>query len=339
MNDLANLLKTYRKKSGLTQKQLGARINFNHTVVSRAENPESNYLPTRVYIQQFCLCLQLDQPETDEILGAYEQALHDRGRRSLPEDPIPVPNPAVLEQSPQVSFPQVQKEVKSIRPQKFGGGILLMGLVFFLIFVFYFLPIDTFAKNYAAVVPPGTILYSENFENRNIDDWEFLNNGKWEVFDRSGSAVFGVIHPDPKAIPNAFLTRSLNWDNYTLSTDVAFQSGKYEQIYIVVRNAGRKNNCSGYRIGGNRLGVSIFRFDSIRGDCLGELLVENLDYPLLSGQTYHMRIEAQGAEIRYFINDELILQATDTHYPQGGIGLLAYEVQWAGIDNIQVEKR
>ena len=122
-----------------------------------------------------------------------------------------------------------------------------------------------------------------------------------------------------------------------MSVDVVFTSGVYEQIYLVVRSA-RQPNCSGYRIGGNRLGVSIFRFDDTPDSCEGEVLAENVHFPLLSGQRYAMRVEVSGDEIRYYIDNELVLSANDAKYPKGGLGFLAYQVKEAFFDNLLVTK-
>ncbi|GAB4487570.1 MAG: hypothetical protein Fur0016_01570 [Anaerolineales bacterium] len=100
----------------------------------------------------------------------------------------------------------------------------------------------------------------------------------------------------------------------------------------------RQPNCSGYRAGGNRLGVSIFRFDDLGGDCQGETLAENPTYPLRSGTPYNLRLEVRGAEIRFFVNGQPAAQARDEKYPQGGLGLLAYQVQMAYFDNVVVTK-
>jgi hypothetical protein len=106
----------------------------------------------------------------------------------------------------------------------------------------------------------------------------------------------------------------------------------------VVRSQGSSNNCSGYRVGGNRLGINIFRFEFQDGHCLGETLAENPRYSLPAGQPFRLEVIAVGAQISAYLDGELVVEAQDAMYPSGGIDLLAYEVQWAAFDNLMVEK-
>lgn len=330
MNQLAYLLKMHRKKSGLTQKELGAQISFNHTVISRAENPDSGYLPTRAYIQQFHLALHLTEEEIAEIDRIYEQALAERAGEPF------------LENNDPASVAQKQlKGLLAVRGLfgKLGNRAWLLGVVFVLIVILAVLWKEkVFAEHYVRFAAPGTVLYANTFENSQMDEWEYLNFGKWEVFEREGNKVFGVIEPDPQDIPYAFLTHSAKWDDYRVNVDVAFESGVFEQVYLVMRGAGGES-CTGYRIGGNRLGMEMFRFEPRGGECKGEVLDRNYRFPLKSGQKYHMRVDVEGPNIRCFVNDELVLQALDTMYTEGGIGLQAYEVRWGYFDNLQVIKR
>jgi len=335
MDHLASLLFTYRKQARLTQKQLGELMNFNHTVISRAENPASNYLPTRAYIEKYCQTLQLDQEDVQEILAAYQEAHLARQKpghvdNDKPDDPF-------SEQAQPMPLPGTHKPGGD-RRWHLNMWIVILLTCLVLAAVVIFLPkVKTYASK-PVVKNPGERLFSESFETHSVSEWESLNTGKWEVFDRDGSAVFGVIQPDPEAVPNAFLSQSLGWSDYSVQFDTKFQSGEFEQIYIAARNAGRENNCTGYRIGGNRLGVSIFRFD-YQGTCLGEVLAETNRVTLQEGTLYHMRVDVAGPQILYFIDDNLILETEDSTYLSGGVGLLAYQVDWAYFDNIVVVQK
>ena len=339
MNHLPHLLKNHRKKSGLTQKQLASLIHFNHTVISRAENPDSGYLPTRIFIQKFCSVLALSPEMIETMEKVYEQALLQREQKNPPEQelleqPRHVEDLAWQEKSANTAAPFLDRKRSRYWV---GAACAVLALALFL-YVWLRAEKQTLAHEMFSELPSGALVYSEDFENSVGADWESLNSGKWEVRVVENSKAFGVFRPEPKAVPNAFLTRSLGWDNYSVSADVKFDSGSYEQIYFVVRNAGEENNCSGYRVGGNRLGLSIFRFENL-GDCDGAVLAENIDYPLREGQWYHMRVDAQGDKVRLFIDNQLVVEAEDTQYPRGGIGLLAYQVDWAAFDNIRVVKR
>jgi hypothetical protein len=215
-----------------------------------------------------------------------------------------------------------------------SSGIALLSM---LLLLFAFRPgLSASARQYLQTAPGG-ILFKADFENGDRAGWKNLNNGRWDIFELAGNHVFGVRGQDPAAVPNAYLLASEDWTDYSFGSDVVFQSGTFEQIFLVVRSQ-RKENCTGYRVGGNRLGVSIFRFDPVNG-CDGEVLAEDIHYPLIEGRAYRMRVDAVGSRIRYYIDERLILEAVDAVYPKGGLGFLAYQVKSAAFDNIAVVKK
>lgn len=318
MTDLAALLRRYRTRAGLTQKGLAGRIHFHHSVISRTETPGSGYLPSETYLEAFGQGLELSESERASLLVA-------------------------LETSRQAGSPPHAADVPIWRVSRYFVPILV--LTVFLVFVSLYLaavllPLASRAASAPAAyraVPAGGALYVDDFEDGDFSDWRNLNDGRWEIIPLEGGFGLGVQDQPPESVPNAYLLVSDDWVDYAFSVDVVFQSGQYEQIYLVARSA-RQPNCSGYRVGGNRLGVSIFRFDDVGGDCQGETLAENPAYPLRSGAPYNLRLEVRGAEIRFFVNDQLAAQARDEKYPQGGLGLLAYQVKMAYFDNVVVTK-
>lgn len=318
MTDLAALLRRYRKRAGLTQKGLAGRIHFHHSVISRTETPGSGYLPSEVYLEAFGQGLELAESERESLRVALAAS---RQAGSLPQ----------------------AAEIPVWRVSRYFVPILALAV--FLLFVGIYLTAVFLSSasraasapaNYRAV-PAGGLLYVDDFEDGEFSNWRNLNDGRWEILTLEGGFGLGVQDQPLASVPNAYLLVSDDWVDYAFSVDVVFQSGEYEQIYLVARSA-RQPNCSGYRAGGNRLGVTIFRFDDIGGDCQGETLAENPAYPLRSGAPYNLRLEVRGAEIRFFVNDQLAAQARDEKYPQGGLGLLAYQVKMAYFDNVVVAK-
>jgi transcriptional regulator with XRE-family HTH domain len=316
MATLSSLLRRYRKQANLTQKQLSERMNFHHSVISRVERNNSGYLPSNDFIETFSKSLNLSTYEKRNLKFALETA-----RDEHKTEPIKI---STLYISPSLKW------------------VFLITFIFIgILTTYYFLyapspaPTVNSYEHYQRI-PIGGVLYNNDFENQVISDWAKLNNGTWDIFDIGNNYAVGVRDQDPDAIPNIYLRASDEWVNYSVTIDVEFTSGLFEQIYIVVRSA-RDPNCSGYRIGGNRLGVSIFRFDIINNMCEGETIAEDIHYPLISGE-YNMRVDVVGNKIQYFINDELILSASDSNYLKGGFGFLAYQVKEAYFDNIVVTK-
>lgn len=320
MVDLPTLLRRYRKRAGLTQKGLASRIHFHHSVISRTEKPGSGYLPSEIYLDVFSEQLGLSESESyslSQALEASKQAV-----------PAPVRSATVVPVWWVSRYFAAALAVVVFL--LFLGGYLLL----------VFLPSASRAISAPAgyqAVPAGGALYVDDFEDGDFSNWRNLNDGRWEVLPFGGGFGLGVRDQPSSSVPNAYLLPSDDWVDYAFSVDVVFQSGEYEQIYLVARSA-RQPNCSGYRAGGNRLGVSIFRFDDVGGACQGETLAENPAYPLRSETPHNLRVEVSGAEIRFFVNDLPVLRANDEKYSKGGLGLLAYQVNYAYFDNVVVTK-
>ena len=203
-------------------------------------------------------------------------------------------------------------------------------------------PVATQVKNFDDLTNPTetsfpsglSYLLLEDFEDGLANGWISVNNGTWSIWKDNGNTVYGVRNQPADYIPWSFYTESANWQDYAFETDVIFESGRLEQIWLNVRTA-KGADCTGYSIGGNRYGIAIMRFDP-RTTCESKTLAEVPNYPLVGGRLYTIRIEAKGAEIRAYIDDELVMKAEDTTYPRGGIAISAYEVNWAYFDNIRV---
>jgi hypothetical protein len=182
--------------------------------------------------------------------------------------------------------------------------------------------------------PSLTILYEEDFEDGKADGWLNVLDGEWSIYQDRGNMVYGVRDQPADFIQIVFLEDSAPWQDYSLETEVMFESGELEQIYLVART-GKGSDCTGYSFGGNRYHISIFRLDP-RSTCQGETLAELADYPLVANRLYKMGLEVQGPQIRAYIDDVLVMGVEDAIYPRGGIALSAYQVKWAYFDNIRV---
>lgn len=317
MARLPTLLRQYRNRAGLTQKVLAERIHFSHTVISRTEQLDGHYVPSGIYLTTFARALGLSQTEEEELQQAARAVL---GISHLGSKPV-------ISEPP----PQVKKKNKRL-PVWVGLGLTMVVLLLVLGFRTM---VSASARLYRQTAEGG-LLYQGTFDDGKMTGWKNLNNGRWGVFEVNGNNALGVRDQDPDAVPNAYLLSSEDWTDYSFSTQVVFESGVYEQVFLVVRSQ-RQSNCTGYRVGGNRLGVSIFRFDPVNG-CDGEVLAEDIHFPLEEGKMYEMEVEVIGNRIRYYVDRQLILEAQDDTYPKGGVGLLAYQVRSAYFDEIDVWK-
>ncbi|MFN3491672.1 MAG: hypothetical protein ACK40V_05585, partial [Anaerolineales bacterium] len=250
---------------------MSKRINFHYSVISRVERFGSGYIPSKTYVDAFCKELKLTKKEKEDLYQALEGA--QKGYTA------PTTSNTESRFSPTFQF------VILFLIILFGFGFVYFNGNNFISDIEIYPTADSFTKYQNTAI--NGVLYSNNFENQVVSDWKKLNNGTWDIFNTGNNYALGVRNQDPDAIPNIHLRASDGWINYSIKVDVEFTSGPFEQIYIVVRSS-MTQNCSGYRIGGNRLGVSIFRFDVINNMCDGETIAEDIHFPLYSG-SYAMR--------------------------------------------------
>jgi hypothetical protein len=179
------------------------------------------------------------------------------------------------------------------------------------------------------------VLFEDNFDEGKTSNWINVNDGYWTAWQQGDEKnwVYGVQNQPSDFIPTSFLAISKNWTNYKFETEVMFESGMLEQIYIIFRTIGGAD-CTGYRFGGNRYGLALDRLDP-RGKCESQNLGQISNYPLVSNRKYNLSIEVSGKQIRCFIDGQLLISAQDDTYPKGGISIQAYEVKWAYFDNMK----
>jgi len=179
----------------------------------------------------------------------------------------------------------------------------------------------------------GTILYEENFENGRADGWLEVNDGKWDLWQVNGNWVYGVRDQPPQYILTTFLDQSKSWQDYGVELQFMFQTGQLEQTWFTLRTGAA--TCTGYNFGGNRYGLTLARFDP-RQNCDSTQLGSVPNYPLVSNRLYKLRMEVLGNEIRCYLDDQLVIRATDSVYPKGGLAMASYQVEWGWFDNIRV---
>jgi 3-keto-disaccharide hydrolase len=110
-----------------------------------------------------------------------------------------------------------------------------------------------------------------------------------------------------------------------LSATVRFKavSGKDDQAAGIIFRVQDKDNYYILRANALEDNVILFRFGSGTRSTLKE---ESVKVP--SGEWQDLRLEVEGNRFRGYLNDQLVVEATDDAYPAGGVGL------WTKADSV-----
>ena len=167
-------------------------------------------------------------------------------------------------------------------------------------------------------LPPGT-LYSDDFD-LNTGDWILESDLDASATYRDGQLVLRVNAPN--LIAWAQLAEH-KFDDFVLEIDAQQLSGPDDNSYGVL-----------FRM---RSPAAFYRFD-ISGDGYYEFSRRNDDAakpwttltdwvasPAIKqgSATNRLKIVAQGSQFTFYVNDQLVAEATDSTYRSGGIGLNA----------------
>jgi hypothetical protein len=186
-------------------------------------------------------------------------------------------------------------------------------------------------------LPPGT-LYSDDFD-QNTGEWILESDLEANATYRDGQLVLQV--NSPNLIAWAELSQR-KFDDFVLEIDAHQLSGPDDNSYGVL-----------FRM---RSPSAFYRFD-ISGDGYFEFSRRNDDAakpwttltdwvasPAIKqgNATNRLKIVAQGSQFTFYVNDQLVAEATDTAYRSGGIGLNAGCFNEGGVevafDNLIISK-
>lgn len=183
----------------------------------------------------------------------------------------------------------------------------------------------------------NTNVLLDDFNNGDFAGWT-VHSGTWIV---TNGTLVG--HRTSPGLDAYIYTGDTNWSDFIFETDLRFQDGNAE---ILFRSTGRDTD--EYRLGlwsqgaeaySNRFhlieynnGISTFHTSSLPNQD------GNAMSPVPITETAHLKIEAIGSLLSFYINDSLMYQLTDPSPIQNGRVRLGVIWNWTdGFDNVSVE--
>ncbi len=185
-----------------------------------------------------------------------------------------------------------------------------------------------------SAIPEGADGISDNFDDGSADGWNEVRGRYWEVKDgKYYSGREGVGGGEHRSF---FGDES--WADYSISVDAELFQGSGYGIYFRAQDF---SSIDGY----------IFQYDPGYGS--GEFLFRKIvngrekspfarvkpsnDFQW-TGVEREITIEAVGSDFKAYVDGELVLEANDSTYLEGAVGLRTWAKSYASFDNIEISQ-
>jgi hypothetical protein len=201
----------------------------------------------------------------------------------------------------------------------------------------------TGAGRMATAVAPGTTLLAEDFESGPAQDWHAISS-------RLNPAVVRL--PDGNHAlqlregVEALYSPAWNWgvNDYRVEAAVMVADATPDtsmgwNVRILSDNA--VGFCQGYRAEIGPDYSALHLSTALRNNCNEPWYYDNLnegEFLFKEGEWYRLRLDVVGNTLRFYVDGQLALTATDpaNTYTRGGIGLIVFASEQAYADNIRV---
>ncbi|MGI0116399.1 family 16 glycoside hydrolase [Zooshikella sp. RANM57] len=188
-----------------------------------------------------------------------------------------------------------------------------------------------------------TIDLDESFSSGLSQDWFIATTGTlqgpadWAVVDgvlRQSSNVYALPSSAAATIKPGtilFYQSGYSWQDYLLRLKVKSDDDDVMGVLFRVQDEHHY-----YRFSWSKV-FAFRRLEKIVGNDVIVLAEDHVPFSL--GQWYSLDIDLQGNTIEVFVDDNLILSASDDTYAQGSIGLYAWANQGTWFDDIKIQRK
>jgi serine/threonine protein kinase len=181
-------------------------------------------------------------------------------------------------------------------------------------------------------IPPVTVLFQENFEDKKPLPFTFIENGNWkQETDETGNQVYEIDNLTGTGYPQIRFG-SPAWKNYTIEyrTRMLDSTSASSDVFCTFRSQQR-----GWYIQTLHPPDTVFLLYYVPSPQSNEAIGSG-PMSVVKGIWYSVRIEAQDTQLRVFLDNSLIIETTDSRVSQGDITLGVGPGLQAQFDDIKV---
>jgi len=179
---------------------------------------------------------------------------------------------------------------------------------------------------------PGNVVFFENFEDNNLDNWIKLS-GEW-------TAAGGYLMQSSQARPAVILTGNEKVDNYVLEFDAKKSSGS-EGFYVIIGSKMNNKTCLSWNVGGwgNKMSVLLSYRDIIYNQ-FNKIKATESRFSVQENKWYHVKVIVNGTHIECYLDKNKLIDYDDPEVAAlstGRIGIGTYRTK-AYFDNVKLTR-
>lgn len=177
----------------------------------------------------------------------------------------------------------------------------------------------------APLLHPDDLLYTNDFEDFDPDEWDFETEPEIEELD-------GDLAMQMQEANYVFSNDLPDWENYTFLVDVKVTQvdPQYNAFQLWARNGAREGYYVSLDVG------TYLSYLNVYADREFEKISDGRGSNLRRSTWHTVRFRAVGSDLKVFVDDHLIVYATNDVVEEGGIGFLVAPGAIVYFDNIRI---
>ena len=182
----------------------------------------------------------------------------------------------------------------------------------------------------SATANDSKVLVTEDFEDEKAQSVSSTWYGWKIISDETGNKVYAIDNSKGSDFPRIYFN-SEQWKDFEIKYRMRFVSGTSAETIIEFRcqdETCRDKYAISIDLNRINLGYSVNSYDW--------KMLKSEVYPLKKNTWYWIRIQAQGQDLRVYVDDVRVINTDDNHYASGAVNIQAVPYTYMQIDDIQV---
>lgn len=167
--------------------------------------------------------------------------------------------------------------------------------------------------------------FEDNFETGSYD-WE-ITKGNWSIKE-DGSKV---LHQSSTSVEGRAIKGDKSWTDYSIQADIKVNNFNGSNRALLCGRSTDANNYYGVSLSSKNGGIVELR-KKVNGS---SSVIAKANVSISQGNWYNVKLSMEGNSLRVYINNNLVLKATDTSLKSGAASLISSKVD-VSFDNIKV---